>query len=273
MAPVTHVDPLVDPGRRRAFGRAAGAIVVLAGVLAIASPTSGEAAADRAAAYAAERASATFVGDFETGDHSQWSYIEEQTRRRIRVVRRPVREGRYASRHVVHHGDSISGGARAEVLWGSHKKPTLREGTDLYFGWSSYFPRHFPSPAPREGHSVFLQWKDDGVGQPPLRMGAERETLALSTPAGDLWSTPLRRSVWHDFVARVRFSADARAGRVELWHNGRKVVQGLSVRTLRPGRPSYLKLGYYRDARIRRTSFVVHDALRVGRSYAAVARR
>lgn len=260
--------PAEPSARRRPPGRAVACLTLLAGALAAA----GQAAPDRAVAGAAAR-SATFVGDFETGDHSQWSYIEEQTRRRIRVVRRPVREGRFASRHVVHHGDSISGGARAEVLWGSHKKPTLREGTDLYFGWSSYFPRHFPSPGPNRGHSVFLQWKDVGVGEPPLRMGAERETIALRTPGRTLWSTRLRRSRWHDFVAHVRFSTDARRGRVELWHNGRKVVGGVGVQTLRPGRPSYLKLGYYRDERIRRTSFVVHDALRVGASYRAVARR
>ncbi len=212
-----------------------------------------------------------FTGDFETGDYRQWSSVQEAEPDRIQIVRDPVREGRFASRHEVREGDEVADGSRAELLWGTSEEPTLREGSEYYFGWSTYFGMNFPSPAPDEGHSLFLQWKDEGDGSPPMEMSARDERIALRLDNVDRWSIPLTRGVWHDFVARVKFSPDPEEGLIEIWHNGAKVVEGFSTSTLKPDQSSYLKLGYYRSDDFEQTGVLYHDGMRVGSSYEAVA--
>lgn len=214
-----------------------------------------------------------FKGDFETGNHSQWSSVQEAESDRIQVVRDPVREGRFASRHEVRSGDRVAEGTRAELLWGSSEEPTLREGSEHYFGWSTYFGMNFPSPDHDEGHSVFLQWKDEGDGSPPMEMSAREERIALRIDNVDRWAIPLTRGVWHDFVARVRFSSDDDEGLIEIWHDGVKVVEGLRTSTLKPDQSSYLKLGYYRSEEFEEPGVIYHDGMRVGSSYEAVAPR
>ncbi len=212
-----------------------------------------------------------FVGTFETGNYSPWTLVQEEQADRIRIVRSPVRQGSLASRHEVQHGDYVGGGARAEVSWGRGDSPTLRSGYDRWFGWSTYFPGNFPTPPYGNGqHTVFLQWKQSGTGEPPLRMSAEGNRISLRRPGGDLWSTPLRRGVWNDFVAHIRFSSNSDVGRVELWHNGNKVLAGRNVRTLADGQSSYVKLGYYRHKDITTTAAIYQDAFKVGTSYADV---
>lgn len=212
-----------------------------------------------------------FSGTFETG-YSPWTMVQEENSDRVRTVTSPVRQGKYASRHEVRDGDYTAGGARSEVLWGRGDSPTLKSGYDRWFGWSTYFPGSFYSPPYGNGqHSVFLQWKQSSRGEPPLRMSSEGERIRLKVPGGELWSTTLRRGAWHSFVAHVRFSSDPDIGRVELWHNGSKVMAGRNVRTLASGQGSYVKLGYYRHEDIRPTAALYHDAFRVGTSYGSVS--
>ena len=59
-----------------------------------------------------------FLGDFETGNLSQWSTFQSQAPDRIQVVQARVRRGRYAARFLVREGDMAAAGERSEVLWG-----------------------------------------------------------------------------------------------------------------------------------------------------------
>ena len=219
---------------------------------------------------------ALFVGDFETGDHAQWRHAEEESEDRIQVVRAPVRQGHFASRHEVRAGDSVYGGARAELA--EDGNIMLRPGMDLYFGWSSYFPADFPSPDITEGHSSFVQWKAEDSGGPPTAMSTRTERIALRVDNEDLWSIPLTRGVWHDFVVHMRFSSDPSVGFAEITYNGvpQRFAGGqprIHYATLESGKDSYLKLGYYRSDKIKPIGVVYHDAMRVGTSAEAVVTR
>lgn len=216
---------------------------------------------------------ALFVGDFETGDHRQWGMVQETSADRIQVVQAPARQGRFASRHEVRAGDDEG---RAELAETS--TVPLRTGSDLYFGWSTYFTTDFPSPDETQGHSSVVQWKGEGSGPPPTEMTTRMQRIGLRVDNVDLWSTPLTRGVWHDFVVHMRFSSDPRVGFAEITHNGvpQRFAGGQSrihYATLKSGTDSYLKLGYYRSTMIEKTGVVYHDAMRVGTSAEAVVTR
>lgn len=215
---------------------------------------------------------ALFVGDFETGDFSQWSTVQEVADDRAQVLGAPVRQGSYAARFEVRDGDLVAAGERAEVLWGSSAIPTLREGEEHYIGWSTYFPADFPNT---NGHSLFMQTHPSGTGFPPIEMRCDNGQISIYVRGATPWATPLTRGAWHDFVVRAHWSADAGVGFVELWHNGQKVLSNHRAATLeKPGFDSYLKLGYYRPSQLAiPTGVVYHDAMRVGTSYDAVAPR
>ena len=254
------------PGRATARRRAS--LLGLGGLLAVTAPAPASAAV-------------VFNGDFETGSLSQYTFVERAYTDRIRVVASPVRQGAHSGRFEVRDGDPlIAGGQRAEIMWGTSDKPTLREGNDYYFGWSTHFASDFPSPSDpyNTGHCNFLQWKNSGTGAPPIAMSCRNGRIQINYNAKcNGWSTPLVRGGWNDFVVRVRFNDDPSLGLIELWHKSPhdasliKKIDRCSTQTSYSGTTSYLKLGYYRRDDETRTGVVHHDRMRVGTSYADVS--
>ena len=228
-----------------------------------------------------------FQGDFETGLRPPWTSLQYDARAPIQLVTSPVREGAYAARFEVRDGfDATCDGARcelgerSEVLWGRGRSPTLPTGSDLYFGWSTRFERRFVSPRPGQGQAIFFQLHP-GEGAPRVSLQARANGLRLGDEPRCGWNPrPLPRSVWLDFVLRVRLSRSPRRGLVELWYDGprdrglHRVIRNCRYATAKSD-ASYLKLGYYRSSsrHPRTTDVVYHDALRVGTSYGAVRPR
>ena len=230
---------------------------------------------------AAAVTSVSFSGSFDTGNLSQWTFVVRAYTDRIRVVDSPVRDGGFSGRFEVRDGDPlVAGGQRSEVMWGTSDKPTLREGNDYYFGWSTHFAPDFPSPSDptNTGHCNFLQWRNSGTGAPPIALSCRNERVQInySAKCGG-WNTRLVRGGWHDFVVRVRFNDDPALGFVELWHKApnesgtTKKIGRCALATLNRDTTSYLKLGYYRRADETRTGVIRHDGMRVGTTYDAVA--
>jgi len=227
-----------------------------------------------------------FSGDFETGDLSQWEGAQRADPGRVTVVTRPVDQGRFSGRFEVRKGDSVAKGSgngnRAEVLARRQDGDGVwpdREGTERYYGWSTYFPRNYP--VVRKAWQTFVQWKNKGSGSSPIAMGIYNGRMHLHAkvrggPAGKLWKAPLVRGRWQRFVMHVKWSPDPRVGFVELWHNGRRVLPRRYRPTMyreRDGQvlPNYLKQGLYRSSGIVPPQIVYHDGMRIGRSFAEVA--
>ena len=217
-----------------------------------------------------------FLGDFETGNLSQWSSFQSQSPDRIQVLQSRVRRGRYAARFFVREGDMAAAGERSEVLWGGSSNLTLREGQEHYIGWSTYFASA-EYPIVTTGHQMVMQAHPKGNLPPPVKISSDAGELSLELTNGAAvkgdgttpWRTPLTRDVWHDFVLHAKWSASQQTGFVELWHNGVKVLSRYSVATLdAPGVDSYLKFGYYRSGKaVSPDGAVYHDEVRVGTSY------
>lgn len=215
----------------------------------------------------AASASVLWRGDYDTGDLSQWKSVDGLTSR-LSVVTSPARQGQYALRVELHQGDVSSSGTRNEVVLSSGQYNEV-EGNDRWYAWSTLFPTDFPAP---DTWQVFTQWHQSGCcGSPPVEFSVRGESIQLVHDGGGniLWNAPLVRGVWHDFAVHVRWSSTN--GFVELYYDGKKVLEPTAVQTLYSGEYAYLKQGLYRDASISPVGVVYHDGMVIGTSLADVA--
>jgi MYXO-CTERM domain-containing protein len=195
-------------------------------------------------------------GDFETGDHSQFSGAQMVRADRLAVVTSPVAEGQYALKVTVKQGDDPidSSGNRNELVYLSNEQV----GSEYYYRWKVMFAPDFPSV---KTWQVFTQWHHDGCcGSPPVEFFVYGEEMRLTlTDSITPWTAPLTRGVWHEFIFHVKWSADPKAGFVELWHNGQQALKKRNLATMYAGMKSYMKLGLYRSDTIKETGVVYHD--------------
>lgn len=176
---------------------------------------------------------------------------------RLEVVRSPVREGTYALKTRVAQGDNPIGasGNRNELVYLSHEPP----GSEFYYRWSTMFDDSFPSA---ETWQVFTDWHHEGCcGSAPIEFYVLGEEIRLQAGGNTVWSTPLVRGRWIDFVFHVKWSNDPLEGFVELYRNSERVLPKTPVPTMYPGMQNYLKQGLYRDSAISADGIVYHDAM------------
>lgn len=232
-----------------------------------------------------------WVGDLETDDLSQFKDTPWNVTRgglEPEVVSDPqfVREGRYAVKISIpsEETNDKSGACcdpRAEI---EPDIADIREGDDLWFGFSTLLAPGFPVD---EEWQVITQWKARQDGSPPVSLNVERGKFRLAGGAGhpddeqpfamDL--APAETGKWSDWVVHIVFSEDPRNGYVEVWQNGTQVLQRYSPPggTMYPPEKSgeepesYLKTGYYRNGDISEPGVLYFDAWRVGRTRDAVA--
>ncbi len=175
---------------------------------------------------------------------------------RLQVVTSPVGEGRYALKATVKQGDDPinASGNRNEVVYLGNETA----GTEYYYRWKVMFPTDYPSVRTWQ---LFTQWHHDGCcGSPPVEFYVYGEELRLRlTNGADVWTAPLVRGVWHEFVFHVKWSPDPAVGFIELWHNREKAVPKRNLATMYAGTKNYLKLGLYRNETITQVGVVYHD--------------
>ena len=241
---------------------------------------------------------ATWVGDFETGDTSQYSYgaVGSKTEgyqckvfdgSRGKVVSKseghPVRAGNYSSRQHVEPGDNNVAdsrtGERCDIFKGGIN---AEEGNEMWYAWSTYFPSDY-NPTPSTGWNLFADWHNTYSGQ--ANQNFEYNTspnpgvLEVRTYGGcqncneRTWVLgPLVKNQWYDFVQHIKWSSDPSVGFLEMWMNGTSVVPYTQRATLYTGQGAYLKLANYRAAG-GIASTIYHDEARAGTSRAAVELR
>jgi hypothetical protein len=225
----------------------------------------------------------TFLGDWETGDHSQWTGLQYRTggspADQFAVVDSPLRQGQYAARFTVRPGDKFgtSSGERTEVYWVDSDEG---EGEEYWYAWSTLFPSDWSEPF---GWGVFVQWHSQFPIPPPVSFNARADTAEISVNAGPLEPSgtngsfrrkypllaTLNKGSWNDFIARIRWSGTN--GAIAVWHRLEgdsgfvKVVDVTGIPTLQSSgatiSDNYLKLGLYRNADTK-TNIIYHDDFR-----------
>lgn len=253
----------------------------------------------------APAASATFVGDYETGDFSQWPICQDVAvgsvpcagaalgEHSMRVQTDVVRQGRYAARYELRPGERAAGpccGHRAEVS--GDDATAAGEGAERWYRWSFQPDAQFPAD---QGWTVLGQWHADADGSPPVainagptNVGTDRWGIVVSTweapgqrgPTYTPWSAPVTRGVWSDLTLHIMWSTRDDVGFIEFWLDG--VPQTFTaepcagqtrcmVRTLMPGGGGiYYKQGYYRDPAITRPGVVYQDGFSAAASEAGL---
>ncbi|WP_233164977.1 polysaccharide lyase [Mycobacterium sp. AT1] len=229
-----------------------------------------------------------FVGDYSTGDFSQWwvqckGYNGEGSEFKSDYSASIVDDPTYgkAARYEVRTGDvpPFGGGERSEVS-GTDASGGA-EGQIRWYQFATKFDESFPSNHSALGWGLTNQWHGDGsLGSPPLNwtvgeqdgqwtLVAERQ----SDPGGylgqlHLFRTPINPGSWHEVKMEVLWSTSDTKGYVRLWLNGARQTftdgsDTYFVRTLLPGSSPaptvYYKEGYYRENDIPATGIVYHS--------------
>jgi hypothetical protein len=215
-----------------------------------------------------------FVGDFETGDFSQWSQC--QNRRysgsckgeRVEFYGMQVvgdaREGRHAARFELRDGDNPQwgGGERAEVA--RYDRGRVHEGDERWYEFSLRFDASFP--AVDGAYLIVMQWHGPYNASPPMSLevrGAGTLVLTGHIPdAPEMVIGDIARGEWVDYVVHATFSRSATTGWAEVYRNG-VVAVPRHPRASMIDHSNYLKMGIYRDWNAEPTAVMWADGLRV----------
>ncbi len=189
-----------------------------------------------------------WVGDFETGDLSQFSGSNNATvggRDYIQIITDPVAEGAHAARIELH--DDAGATLRRVELQHEPASGRTADGHTLFFAWSFLVPDTLPTdPAHGIGY-----WESRNSWQQTLSFSLAGEDLTFTTRHPgyvEQWRgvgavTP---GVWHRIALRVLWSRTA--GEVDLYFDGEKVVDSAPAETLGDDNPVFVQFGLIRDA-------------------------
>jgi hypothetical protein len=227
--------------------------------------------------------------DFETRDLSEWTSVQACPGG-VTVVTSPVRRGNYSARFSVADDDThakCSGvptdDPRAQIVgpWG-----LFNPGDDVYVGFSTFFPADFPTidawlmfqeeygPPFNGSPTVELDVFGDRLGMWSQQNGVETK-IWLATQ--DIH----KGTAWEDIALHIKWSTNPSVGFAEIWHNGvRQTFMDGQPRnyfaTFVPSINGLLDTVYmnqYRKAGVSLGTVVLyHDDIRVGWTYASVAR-
>jgi Polysaccharide lyase len=235
------------------------------------------------------RAQAMFIGDYSTGDFSQWASVQNRGYNgsgvgyvpsySATVVNDPVK-GK-AARFEVRSGDwpGFAGGERSDV--GSTPGETGgTEGQVRWYEFSTMFDPSFPQNHADLGWGVTNGWHpDSSVGSAGFEwsVGTRNGFWSLivdqqTSPAHwvgryTIWETPLNVGQWHDVKMQINWSTGIKTGWVRLWVNGVRQTffdgsDTYFLSTLVPGTTTcYYKEGYYRQE-AQPTGIVYHTGFR-----------
>jgi uncharacterized protein (TIGR03382 family) len=211
---------------------------------------------------AASFATTVWSSDFESGDLSAWTKVQEVSPDRAQIVTDPVRQGSKALKVTVNQYDDPvhSGNDRTELVNLTHEQ----EGSEYFYRWSVMWDANYPS-APK--WQLFTQWHQDGLGgTPPLEMYVVGEEIRLRTGGNEgpvRWTAPLVRGAWQDFILHIKWSPDPQQGFIELYHNGKIALPRTAAPTMLPGQLGYLKMGLYRSREIVPQGIVYFDDVKM----------
>jgi hypothetical protein len=220
---------------------------------------------------------ALWVGNYNNGDLSQFNSTSwNDVPMAPTVTSTTAYDGSYAGKYVI-----PAGGARCENV------PLLRniqENDDLWFSWTTKLGSDFPLNI--SNWQVIDQWKNDGIGSPPIELAISNGQFKVDggwgwpgnvdPPSPKLAAMPLGAAVanvWDRWTFHIKFSSDPTVGYVDVWRNGVQYVSGWHMPggTKYPGLFSYLKVGYYRDTAISTQGTVYQDAWKAGTTAASVS--
>ena len=241
-----------------------------------------------------------FIGDYSTGDFSQWTTVQLKGYNgppsgyvptySAQVVDDAVK-GKAAT-FEVRDGDTPpwGGGERSQVT-ADGSAADAYEGDTRWYALSTRFDPTFPQNhgwGPRDiGFGLTSQFHGLLDGSPPVAFFSEGANMVLKIQqqgAGavhlhdfNIWETPMS-TTWHEIKMQIHWSTDDSLGWIRLWHNGipQTFLQGPAgtradnnttyyIRTLVPSNPPggegiFFAQGYYRAVEPTSPTGIVYHA-------------
>lgn len=204
--------------------------VIGAAVLAVAAP----------AAHAAP----AWVGDFETGDLSQWTFVANG--QYIDVQSELVGEGELAARVELHNDAVWPNGLQRVELQHLPEPARTSDGATTWFAWSFYLPEALPE-AP---YHAIGYWESNNTWNQTMAFivrGDDIEFVTRHPGHVSQWQADdvVTPQVWHRIAMRITWSLGQ--GSVDVWYDGEQVVDGAEARTLSDGNPHFVQIGLFRE--------------------------
>jgi MYXO-CTERM domain-containing protein len=202
-----------------------------------------------------------FHGDFETGDLTQWGYLLNEEG--LSVAMDPVADGTHSGKVTITKDNLWSNGLnRVEV---QYKPPAANggEGAEAFYGYSFYLPEALST----DNHQI-LYWETDQTYQQVMHVAIEGQNMYFATQKPSFtkqWeaagaATPGR---WHRLVMRIKWSADAATGEVDLYFDGTKVVNAAKAQTYL-GNLAFVQHGILRQPTSDKVEVMYMDDARFG---------
>lgn len=209
------------------------------------------------ATASAASAAPAWVGDFETGDLSQWSFVAHGEY--IDVQSDLVGEGEYAARVELHNDAVWPNGLQRVELQHLPDAARTSDGATTWFAWSFYLPEALPE----EPYHAIGYWESNNSWNQSMAFivrGDDIEFVTRHPGHVSQWQADgvVTPGVWHRIAMRISWSLGV--GSVDVWYDGEQVVDGAEARTLSDGNPHFVQIGLFREpARLEGVPVIVLD--------------
>src|SRR5690606_28869829 len=179
-------------------------------------------------------AAVTWVGDFETGDLSQFTTLlnaEVGGRPRLTVTTEEVAQGQYAGRVELVNDAVWSNGLKRVEFQHRPAEGLVAEGKTLCFAMSYYLVHELP----RGVNQTIAYWESADNYRQSMAVGINREQVFFLTQQpkfDEHWRANKAATLgrWHRVAMCVEWSLTL--GRVDVWYDGVQVVTGAMAQTM-----------------------------------------
>lgn len=197
-------------------------------------------------------AAVAWVGDFETADLSQWTYlVNAEVDGMIYAYPQMeiVGEGLFAARIELHNEAVWPNGLKRVELQHRPEDARTAEGATTWFAWSFYLPEALPSEPSQqigywESNNSFQQVMSFQVSGQDISFATRRPMNVVQWQAGGV-VTP---GEWHRIAIGVTWSTNPGLGAVDVWFDGEQVLDQGPAQTLADNNPHFTQIGLLRDA-------------------------
>lgn len=201
-------------------------------------------------ASAPASAAVAWVGDFETGDLSQFNFVlngEVDGNVYASVVQDLVLQGAFAARIELHDEAIWPNGLRRVELQHLPDAARTAEGATTCFAWSFHLPEALPEDP---GHTLGY-WESQNSYQQMMAFNTNGDDIRFITQQPNYtehWNADdvLTPGVWHRIAMCVLWSEDPGVGTVDVWFDGEQVVTAAAAKTLADGNPHFAQIGLLR---------------------------
>jgi len=205
------------------------------------------------------RAAVVWTATHEGGDLKEWSGGQNLTkalpdktvRKNAEILGEQVYAGKLACKITVHPDDTF-GQYNQDRVDLSHRSTLTGEGKDSYVSGYYYLPEDSKTRTEilfYETDSSFRNWMDLWIepkqsGGTTVKFGIESQGANLGSVL--LWTGEWTPATWHQVAIHVHWSTNSAQGVVDLWFDGKLVIDAVKHNTKFDNNAMFLNVGMHR---------------------------